>query len=98
MGHKSASAASKEPLSLANGNRRKSSRSKPTPSQKEKENIAQQQDGLTIPEDESVEELANGMDTTEDTENGEAPQWFKKYVETQVSKQQHYDELVRMIA
>ena len=98
MGRQNASAAFKVPLSLADGNRRKSSRTRPTQSQKEKENIAQQQDGFTIPDDESVEEMVNGMDTTEDTENGRAPQWFRMYVETQISKQQQYDELVRMIA
>ena len=73
MGRKNASAAPKEPLSLADGNKRKSSRTRPTQSQKEKENIAQQQDGFTIPDDESVEEMVNGMDTTEDTENGGHP-------------------------
>ena len=73
MSFKNALVAFKEPLSLANGNRRKSSRSKPTLSQKEKENIAQKQNRLTIPEDKLVEELANGIDTTEDTENGELP-------------------------
>ena len=90
MGPKNASA-SKEALSLAYGNRRKSNRTRLTPSQKEKENITKQQDGIVVLSDESADELVDAMDATEDVAEEGVPQWFKKHL-------QQYEELVQMIA
>ena len=90
MAPKNASAVSKSPLKPADGNRRKSNRVNPTPSQKEQENIAQEQAG-TMGSDELADELADTMDITEDAEHNEMPQYFKEHL-------QQHQELAQLIA
>ena len=90
MAPKNASAVSKSPLKPADGNRRKSNRVNPTPSQKEQENIAQEQAGM-MGSDELADELVDTMDITEDAEHNEMAQYFKEQL-------QQHQELVQLIA
>ena len=68
------------------------------PSSKEKENIAQRQEGIIDLEDGTID----AMDTSEDAASQDVPQWFKKFLETQASDQrqrkQENKELKQQIA
>ena len=72
------------PLALTDGNRRKSSRAKP--SDKERENIAQQQEGITVHDDGTVDITVT--DTSEQSVDGPAlSQWamLEKYLDAKFS-------------
>ena len=80
-----------EPLLSISGNRRKSNRAKP--SQKERDNIAQQQEGLTVHEDGTIKV----MDTSEESTNTEVIQWLVKTLAAQdaaiVQLKQHCEKI-----
>ena len=80
MAPKNASAVSKSLSKPTNGNRRKSNRVNPTPSQKEQENITQEQVGI-MGSDKLADKLADMMDTTEDAEHNRMPQCFKEHLQ-----------------
>ena len=88
-------------LTPTNGNRRKSSRV-PLQSQKEKENSAQQRDGIVVLEDEVIGAMDTTEDGGEDVTGQDMVQLIKKLLAAQVldqrQRKQESEELKQQIA